>query len=112
MGLDQYAHTRQPADSEFKTELFYWRKHADLQGWMEALWYSKGGEEVFNMVELDLTSEDLDQLAKDMATGLKTTQGFFFGQSYPEDTEATLEFITKAREELAKGRKVSYWSWW
>ena len=39
-----------------------WRKHPNLQGWMEELWYEKGGEGEFNCVDLELTLEDLDAL--------------------------------------------------
>ena len=41
-------------------ELAEWRKHPNLQGWMENLWYEKGGEGEFNCVELELTLENLD----------------------------------------------------
>ena len=47
MGLDQYASIRleQSADDGNGTEeLAYWRKHPSLQGFMEALYFAKGGE--------------------------------------------------------------------
>jgi hypothetical protein len=50
MGLDMYALTtsenipavnfKDPKDIE---ELYYWRKHPNLHGWMEALYRLKGG---------------------------------------------------------------------
>lgn len=52
MGLDQYAYAflgdppKAPTDfpaPESAIEIFYWRKHADLEGWMSNLYYEKGG---------------------------------------------------------------------
>jgi len=40
MGLDQFAYS---VDAKGKREeIAYWRKHPNLQGWMEALWIEKG----------------------------------------------------------------------
>ena len=86
MGLDQYAYARKGAPEtetrEFEyldeqgikqtqtevhviykdeIELAYWRKHPNLQGWMEQLYRSKGGDERdFNCVDVVLTAADLD----------------------------------------------------
>ena len=53
MGLDQYAYVAAQAgdyDGYYENnnvtkprELAYWRKHPNLQGWMEQLWLKKGG---------------------------------------------------------------------
>ena len=87
MGLDQYAYVaaRAGQKSEYydgaefdeKTrdfvnpkmtkprEIAYWRKHPNLQGWMEQLWIRKGGNEgSFNGIELELTWDDLDELER------------------------------------------------
>jgi hypothetical protein len=40
MGLDQFAYCID--NNGEKEELAYWRKHPNLQGWMENLWQSKG----------------------------------------------------------------------
>ena len=40
MGLDQYANAID--NNGEKEELAYWRKHPNLQGFMENLWYEKG----------------------------------------------------------------------
>ena len=73
MGLDMYAMmtsetVTKPVDFEVEqaTELHYWRKHPNLHGWMEALYYEKGGGELFNCVPLVLTPEDLDRLEADV----------------------------------------------
>lgn len=122
MGLDQYANIRfttpeTPVDfkgNEEAIELHYWRKHANLQGWMERLYRDKGGQaESFNCVPVVLTLEDLDRLERDTRAGeLPHTTGFFFGESQPEDYDSTLDFITKARKAIAAGHTVYYSSWW
>jgi hypothetical protein len=114
MGLDQYAWQLLDGTDEDgarnKTEVAYWRKHPNLQGWMEALWREKGldspivnrlpegtadsGEyggldttdafghdKVFNCEELPLTLEDIQNLRKAiLGEALPGTQGFFFGE--------------------------------
>lgn len=121
MGLDMYASTTtETLDSEvdFKPEevsdLHYWRKHPDLHGWMEELYYRKGGKsDCFNCVTVALTLEDLDRLEKVVRNReLPETSGFFFGQSCNEDLEGDLEFIAKARTAIADGKIVFYDSWW
>lgn len=118
MGLDMFAHTRdtkppKPTDFELNeddNELFYWRKHPNLHGWMECLYRAKGGIDAdFNCVPVEITLEDLDRL--ETAT-LPETQGFFFGVTTPEDLEKDKVFITKAREALNDGLFVYYSSWW
>lgn len=95
----------------------YWRKFNHLHGWMEKLYYSKGGKaDSFNCVNVRLTEQDLDVLQKQAeAMSLKPTEGFFFG-SYGDFTEddqyAVLEFVNKAREAISNGYAVFYDSWW
>ena len=91
MGLDQYGTARkgQPVTDEDgftcyedSMELAYWRKHPNLQGWMEDLWIAKGAEggRDFNCVDLELTLEDLDALEESLdKQALPETEGFFFG---------------------------------
>ena len=69
MGLDQYAFARKgepirnrlETEYEVEHEIAYWRKHPNLQGWMEQLWREKGGEGEFNCVDVELTLDDLEQ---------------------------------------------------
>lgn len=136
MGLDQYAYVaaRSNERSEFyesegefvngewvvpgkakPREIAYWRKHPNLQGWMEKLAEKKGLEyDSFNGVELELVWEDIDELEKTVKKReLPTTSGFFFGN--PSDDyyyEQDLEFIKNARAELFLGLKVFYNSSW
>jgi hypothetical protein len=93
----------------------YWRKHPNLQGWMEKLAERKGVKyDTFNGVELELTWEDLDQLEKDILNNaLPSTRGFFFGEESDEYYRAQdLEFIRLAKADLFMGLKVFYNSSW
>jgi hypothetical protein len=121
MGLDMYAFTTTadiPAvdfdHPEDAAELFYWRKHPDLHGSMEAFYRSKGGTgEDFNLSPVRLEPADIDALeAAIRAEELPATTGFFFGESQPEYKQRDLDFIEKARAALTTGLKVYYTSWW
>ena len=125
MGLDQFAYVAAKAKESNSRELAYWRKHPNLQGWMEQLWIRKlaahgtkpeesSWGSSFNGVELELTWEDLDELEQAVTHGqLPTTGGFFFGQ--PSDDyyrNQDLKFVQQARAELFLGLKVFYNSSW
>jgi hypothetical protein len=121
MGLDQYAYLASKADTDYddtsRQEIAYWRKHPNLQGWMENLFYEKGGDcNTFNGVELELTWDDVDKLEKDIRSGViakMDTKGFFFGE--PSDDyyyEKDLQFCIDAKAECFLGRKVFYNSSW
>ena len=146
MGLDQYAYAAARAgqhnefyesdgehvDGEWKSEsvekpreIAYWRKHPNLQGWMEELWRRKLAAQgltpedsewgrSFNDVELELTWEDLDELEKAVqGQALPATRGFFFGDNSDDYYKARdLEFIKNARAEIFVGLKVFYNSSW
>jgi len=121
MGLDMYAFTtkeRPDDDVDFVAEdaerIHRWRKHPNLHGWMENLYFEKGGEaESFNCVAVELTSRDLDRLEADIRNNnLPKTIGFFYGESDGSETEDDLAFIAKAREAIAAGLTVFYDSWW
>jgi hypothetical protein len=125
MGLDMFAFAvpaNEAGDAQVDVsppegyeEVAYWRKFNHLHGWMERLYRSKGGTaDSFNCVTVRLMPEDLDQLEKDLASGLPPTAGFFFGgpEIYPEDVDRTREFIAKARGLINSGEAVFYDSWW
>jgi len=140
MGLDQYAEARKGegklvdagtttwtnADGsqevekhteiewEDSKELAYWRKHPNLQGFMEGLYYEKGGEGEFNCVDVELTLEDLDSLESTLDNeALPETEGFFFGNDSSEHyAEQDRDFIVSARSAINKGYTVVYSSWW
>lgn len=126
MGLDQSAYVAANADDDYdnRQELAYWRKHPNLQGWMEQLWYKKGrpglatncedAEVYFNGIELELTYDDIVALEKDVRAGtLPATTGFFFGNNadeYYKDND--LKFITEAKFRLFLKQRVFYNSSW
>ena len=123
MGLDQYATARKgepQQDAEGYTyyedtmELAYWRKHPNLQGWMEDLYLEKGGEGEFNCQDVELTLEDLDALEATLdEEALPETVGFFFGtDSSDHYAETDREFIREARAAIKQGYTVVYSSWW
>ena len=139
MGLDQYATARKgkphkvpqtwtttDADGneeevveyynewEDSKELAYWRKHPNLQGWMEDLWIEKGNSGEFNCVDLELTLGDLEALEESLDNeALPETVGFFFGQNSDDHyAEQDREFIREARAAIKQGYTVVYSSWW
>ena len=139
MGLDQYATARRgephkvpqtwtttDADGNEKEvveyynewedskELAYWRKHPNLQGWMENLWREKGNDGEFNCVDLELTLGDLEALEASIdGADLPKTVGFFFGQDSDDHyAEQDREFIREARAAIKQGYTVVYNSWW
>ena len=140
MGLDQYAYAAMRAgqDREFwetctkddsgewvnhrvskPRELMYWRKHPNLQGYMEQLWTERGqpdaGESgMFNGIELELTFEDIELLEHIIREGqLPDTRGFFFGNNSDEYyRDQDLAFCREARAALFLGERVFYNSSW
>ena len=142
MGLDQYAYAVRPnkANTDFSfvqeaiervgendtitTQSYVliqeWRKHPDLQGWMEDLFDRKASEQgyeppqgCFNCQPIRLTWQDINDLESAvLGEALPHTQGFFFGESHPADRELDLEFIAEARKAMGGDYEVYYDSWW
>ncbi len=125
MGLDMYAFStkaKPKSEVDFETknfkpeEVHYWRKHPNLHGWMQKLYDMKGGtSDSFNGDCVILDIEDLDNLEQDIRDhNLPDTSGFFFGESAngDEETKDDLDFIQKARYQIANGKTVYYTSWW
>ena len=123
MGLDQYATAGKGESSvddegftcyEESMELAYWRKHPNLQGYMQQLWHEKGNDGEFNCVDLELTLKDLDALEDALdSKELPQTSGFFFGSNSDDHyEEQDREFIAQARDAIKQGYTVIYYSWW
>ena len=96
------------------SEIKYWRKHPNLHGWMEKLYYAKGGEkESFNCASVELTREDLNELARAIIDGeLPETRGFFFGATDGSEYDEDLAFVKEAIQAIEEGDRVFYDSWW
>ena len=103
-------------------DIGYWRKHADLQGYMEELYEARGGDREFNLVPLYLSREDCQnviaharqELAKH-AQGKDTehTTGFFFGATDPSDWTQTIDKFEEVLKTTDFDNEVVYYdSWW
>lgn len=135
MGLDQNAWAVEPqvahlaliterelTDEEMSSldagriHLMTWRKHADLNKWMEDLYVEKGGKDVFNCIPMPLTKEDILSLRKHLADNCnayeETGHGFFWGESREEDIVSDHAFIEKALNAMDEGYEVYYYCWW
>lgn len=138
MGLDQYAYRAHKANAkeewyesahwdgeaadfvnpdatiEKPVEIAYWRKHPNLQGWMEDLYRSREGDGDFNGDELELHLDDLIDLELAVKTkSLPTTTGFFFGSPSDEHYyDEDLAFVAAARQAITDGYRVFYNSSW
>lgn len=120
MGLDQNAYICKPEDLDsevdfsteeiWTSEIAYWRKHANLQGWMNDLYSAKGGkDEYFNVSPVRLTLGDIYALEDDILNDtLPETTGFFFGVSGEHHKYDDLEFIKKAKKAINDGYAVFY----
>lgn len=115
MGLDQWATVRPEGMEEDKEiRVFSWRKHPNLQGWMERLWRERGGTGEFNQMSVELRDDDLVALEKAVLnSGLPDTVGFFFGESADDEyLSDDLKFVGRARDAVASGHQVFYTSWY
>ena len=123
MGLDMYAYktkAKPTTETDFSTinfneqEIHYWRKHPNLHGWMENLYYNKGGKsDSFNCVNVELNFDDLKALYEDIKTNnLPQTGGFFFGTTDGTEREDDLEFVDTALKAINEGYTIYYSSWW
>lgn len=103
-----------------KEDVHYWRKHPDLHGYMEGLYYEKGGDaKVFNCVNLILSKEDIEELLKNIKKQVAgfdifpTVEGFFFGATTNEDWENDIEVFEKLLKETDWDKETVYYSsWW
>ena len=118
MGLDSYAFAVEKGtkfDDETSEEIWYWHKNNALHGWMQELYESKGGSEVFNCVPLQLEAADLTLLRSQIELNqLKPVEGFFFGaQEYSaEQKEEDLHFVESALKLISEGFDIYYSAWY
>ena len=127
MGLDMYLvghhyHTaykddtpRPKLDNKYniesmKIDLGYWRKHADLHGYIVDTFAN--GED--NCMEIDLTEADLDQIILAIKNDYlkKDHSGFFFGNSTEfgyykkEEKDRAIALFQRAKTFLQEGAKM------
>lgn len=103
-------------------EIGYWRKHADLQGYMENIYRQSGGKKVFNCIDLILSKTDCENIINYARDNLKKiskdeevehTTGFFFGSTYDEDWVETINVFSKVLEKTDWDKETIYYSsWW
>lgn len=137
MGLDQYLYAKRLSEQAIVTnsedvvetiDVATWRKHPNLQGFMENIWrtkyedYVKKLEEenpdsmftLFNVQKVGLSLEDLNAWEQAVINEeLPDTTGFFFGSDSDERyKDYDLETIKKAKELIKEGYLIFYDSWW
>jgi hypothetical protein len=103
-------------------EIGYWRKHADLQGYMENVYMSRGGDREFNLVPLYLDNGDCENVikyAREVLTAhakgqdVEHTEGFFFGATDPSDWTETIDKFEEVIKNTDFDNEVIYYdSWW
>ena len=124
MGLDQFAFKvksrnleSQKQDVDFnvddieKEELCYWRKHYDLDNWMEQRYRNKGGEDdMFNCCWMKLSKLDLTELE------VCLLKGEIKYRDWPEELDEQLKsdfkFVDEAKKAIDNGYEVLYTNWW
>ena len=96
------------------THFHYWRKHPNLHGWFQGLYFDKGGRDRnFNCSWVEISSGDLEELEADIrSASLPETEGPFFGQSDGSEKDYDLAFIRRANTEIGLGNRLFYSSWW
>lgn len=113
MGLDMYFYDGDAC------EIFYFRKHSDLHGWLRDQWLKlKENKEKtsddFNCVNFQLNSKLIDKMEKYAKKKTHTKySGFFWGSSDEDDWVRTIEeCIPRLRQEIEDGGVVYYHPWW
>jgi hypothetical protein len=106
-----------PVDHWEGEEIYTWRKHPNMHGWMQQLYARKSGvtdpEEFNSSVYVELNAQEIAELAEVVEKReLPHTTGFFFGQSGPDDFEYDQEFLTAATRAILAGYKVYYTASW
>ena len=91
-----------------RKQIAYWRKHANLQGYIEDY-----AEMDINCKYIRLT-EDIIRDIKEMSVNknMANAVGFCWGETEDCDYEQTVEAMDKALEEINKGKKIYYYGWY
>ena len=116
MGLDMYFNARNKDGKQDET-IYYFRKHSDLNGWLQDKWleedYTRDPED-FNCDMLQITEDIVNELEEYINNGkFERYSGFFWGQSTLYDWEETKEnLIPILREYLREGYEIYYSANW
>ena len=116
--LTQEEKERKEVMHKLSSQLAYFRKHCDLHGWLTDKWHEKHPETVgtdFNTTYMEITPE----LLKEMTAYARKKHpyseynGFFWGDSTPDDWKETRKLCKEIRAILKSGLgRVFYYSWW
>ena len=122
MGLEQVDYAKEHEEIQSATclkakkyvEVATWRKHPNLQGYMENLWRKRGWHGDFNCVDVELSKDDILELNSVIIKGdLPKTSGFFYGNDADEYYKKDdLAICVEALKLIQKGNKIYYSSWW
>lgn len=97
-------------------EIFYFRKHHDLQGWMSELAKKRDANIQWDSMigAIVLTIADLKDLKIDVeGEALPETEGFFFGSGNTEFFKPnTMEMIERAKKAIEEGKTIIYRCSW
>ena len=116
MGLDQYSYTREKAQEPN----FYWRKHSQLQTFMEDIWFRElGNEDDFNCKELVLGKEHIEDLLHRLNSENlpKSEGGFFYGEQFQDESskeyhKQDVKFCKDSLKAIDDGKEVIYSCWY
>lgn len=106
MGLDMYF-------MNGNEEIYYYRKHADLNGLLEKIW-KKDHTENFNCSDMEITDDVVKKIEEVVnSSEQKKYTGFFWGESTKEQWADTKnKLIPLLKEHLRKGDKITYLASW
>tara|TARA_B100000959_G_C14964211_1_gene617047 strand:- start:476 stop:823 length:348 start_codon:yes stop_codon:yes gene_type:complete len=115
MGLDQFLVAQK---GEAVEQIGLWRKHANLQGYMEQLALKRGVVDdikEFSCVDLPLNLQDILDVKKVIGEDmLPYTTGFFYGKSNCDDAEKNQDLLIfdEAESYCLMGWNIAYSAWW
>lgn len=125
MGLDIYffAGIKEPdkyiINPDDREEIAYWRKANHIQNWFQEEFKKLNPHESveeLNCLPFPITKDMLDRFESDIREErMKPVGGFFFGNTNydpAEEKEDDLKAVAAARDAMAEGKQVVFYSWW
>lgn len=118
MGLDMYIENNEEV-------VFQWRKTPSVHEWFRQLGLKKEiincDEFSFNQVEVPITMKDIKKFKKDLLNKNMNydVEGFFFrsdsdmtDEEFSYYMEENMKSIFRMKQQIRKGKKIYYSSWW